>query len=190
MVRAAGIVSFVIAAAIVVPALIALRRAHAELLPEHVVCGATDATARLARGDLDVAFYYERISAPDLLVERLGQTTMAVYCGKGHPLFGRARVTPADIEAHPFSVPQVGDTRQSLDGWPSEASRQPASAALAEATAASTSATEPSGTRALTAPVAGLKTSPKRSVGSVVALPSIQWVMVGGVAVMAADLTT
>lgn len=108
---------------VVVPALIALRRAHPALRPEHVVHGAAEASARLLRGELDVAFYYERLTADGVVVTRLGETHSALYCGRGHPLFARRKVTEEDVLAHPFSVPQIGDTGQVLDGWPSEVPR-------------------------------------------------------------------
>jgi DNA-binding transcriptional LysR family regulator len=108
---------------VVVPALIGLRRAHAALRPEHLVFGAADANARLLRGELDVAFYYERLTVDGVVATRLGETHSALYCGRGHPLFARRKVTEADVLAHPFSVPQIGDSGQVLDGWPSEVPR-------------------------------------------------------------------
>ncbi|MEZ4365750.1 MAG: LysR family transcriptional regulator [Kofleriaceae bacterium] len=108
----------------VVPALIDLARAHPAMVPEHVVLRAAEANLALVRGEVDVAFYYEQLSADGLLIERLGSTPMAVYCGRGHPLFGTRRVTRAQVLAHPFSVPQLGDTGRTLDGWPADVPRQ------------------------------------------------------------------
>jgi len=108
----------------VVPALIDVKRAHPELLPEHENLRTVEANVKLPRGELDVAFYYEDVLADGVVVERLGETSMAVYCGRGHPLFARPRVSRADVLAHPFSVPMVGDTGRAMDGWPTEVQRQ------------------------------------------------------------------
>ena len=102
----------------VVPELIALKRAHPELVPEHVHVGTREANAQLARGELDLALHYEALTAEGVTIERLGATTMSVYCGPRHPLFGKKRVTRQEVLAHPFSVPQIGDSGRIQDGWP------------------------------------------------------------------------
>lgn len=56
---------------------------------------------------------------------------------------------------------------------------QAGKAALAAATAASTSAAPPRGTRAISAPVAGSKTGPVASRGTSTEQPSIQWERTG-----------
>ena len=98
----------------VVPVLIDIKRAHPELVPQHENLRTVEANAKLARGELDVAFYYEDVVADDVIVERLGHTPMSIYCGRGHPLFTRPRVVRADLLAHPFSVPMIGDTEALL----------------------------------------------------------------------------
>ena len=108
---------------VVVPALLDLKRAHPPLVPEHANLGPAEATTLLVRGLLDVAFYYEEVTAEDVVVERLGQLGASIYCGRGHPLFTRRKVTLADVLAHPFSVPRVGDTGRVQDGWPSDVPR-------------------------------------------------------------------
>jgi DNA-binding transcriptional LysR family regulator len=108
----------------VVPCLIELKREHESLMPEHLNLPTADANAGLVRGELEVAFYYEQMTVDQLVVERLGETTTSVYCGKGHPLFGKRRVTRADVQRHPFSVPQIGDTGRVMDGWPAQVPRQ------------------------------------------------------------------
>lgn len=107
----------------VVPALIDLKRAHPGLAPEHVNAGPAEATALLRRGTLDVAFYYEDLAADGVAVERLGHTSAAVYCGRGHPLFTARRVTAGDVRGHPFSIPQIGDSGRVQDGWPPDRER-------------------------------------------------------------------
>jgi DNA-binding transcriptional LysR family regulator len=107
----------------VVPALIEIKRAHPALVPEHENLRTVESNAKLQRGELDVAFYYEDVIAEGVVVERLGATPTGVYCGRGHPLFAKAKVARADILAHPFSVPMVGDTGRVMDGWPTELQR-------------------------------------------------------------------
>jgi DNA-binding transcriptional LysR family regulator len=109
---------------LVVPCLAALRTAHPQLLPEHVNAGAAESNALLARGRLDVAFHYEAPTSDGLAVERLGDLGASVYCGRRHPLWSAARPGRRDILAHPFSVPQIGDTGRVLDGWPADWARQ------------------------------------------------------------------
>ena len=108
----------------VVDALLDLKRDHPELTPEHQNLRTAEANQALAQGALDVAFYYEALSAEPLRIERLGQTTTSVYCGCSHPLFRARRVTRKQLLSHPFSVPQLGDSGRILDGWPSELQRE------------------------------------------------------------------
>jgi DNA-binding transcriptional LysR family regulator len=108
----------------VVPCLIELRRAHPELVPEHVNIGTSEANAQLVRGQIDLAFYYEEVTAAGVVVERLGQTSTSIYCGREHPLFGARRVTLEQVLAHPFSVPQIGDSGRIMDGWPADLRRE------------------------------------------------------------------
>jgi DNA-binding transcriptional LysR family regulator len=84
----------------------------------------SQAIAGIERGELDVAFLYERLSADGVTIESIGSLTMAVYCGKRHPLFRVANVARADLLEHAFSVPPVGDSGQVLDGWPSTLPRK------------------------------------------------------------------
>jgi len=109
---------------LVVPVLAALRIAHAALQPEHVNVGAAEANTLLARGQLDLAFYYEDPTADGLAVERVGELGASVYCGRGHALWKARRVSRKELAAHPFSVPQIGDTGRTLDGWPADWPRQ------------------------------------------------------------------
>lgn len=109
---------------LVVPALLALKRERAELVPEHLNLGAADASNLLVRGRLDAAFYYEEVTAEGVIVERLGQLGASIYCGRGHPLFAARRVVLADVLAAPFSVPRIGDAGRVRDGWPSDVPRK------------------------------------------------------------------
>lgn len=108
----------------VLPALITLQKRHPALVPEHVNLGGVEANVALARGQLDLAFHYEALSAEDLVTERIGDTSMSVYCGRVHPLFAKRKVTRGDVLAQPFSVPQTGDSGRAMDGWPVEVPRK------------------------------------------------------------------
>jgi|JI10StandDraft_1071094.scaffolds.fasta_scaffold34363_3 DNA-binding transcriptional LysR family regulator len=108
---------------VVVPILIAAKADAPALLPIHQVEGPAAAHALLARGLLDLAFYYEELTTDEIAVERLGTLGASVYCGRGHPLFAARRVDAAAIAEHPFSVPQVGDSGRVQDGWPADRPR-------------------------------------------------------------------
>ena len=109
---------------LVVPALLELKRRHPALQPIHQNLTTVDANALLARGQLDLALYYEQVTAPDLVIERLGSLGSAVYCGRDHPLFGVRRVTRRALLEHEFSIPTVGDTGRVRDGWPPDLPRR------------------------------------------------------------------
>lgn len=109
---------------LVLPAMIELKRAHPTVVPEHFNIGPTDANSLLVRGKLEVAFYYEEVTAENVIVERLGPLGASVYCGRTHRLFARGKVTRQDILAEPFSVPRVGESGRVRDGWPTEVPRK------------------------------------------------------------------
>lgn len=108
---------------LVVPAMLELKREHEALVPEHLNLGASEANQLLMRGRVDAAFYYEEVTAEGVLVERVGQLGAAVYCGRGHPLFAARTVGRAELLAHAFSVPRIGDAGRVRDGWPSDVPR-------------------------------------------------------------------
>ncbi|HUQ02248.1 MAG TPA: LysR family transcriptional regulator [Kofleriaceae bacterium] len=108
----------------VVPALVELKGQHPDLVPEHAVLGPAEAATLLVRGLLDVAFWYEEVTAEEIVVERLGAIGASIYCGRGHPLFSARKPSLADVLAHPFSVPRIGDTGRVQDGWPSDIPRK------------------------------------------------------------------
>lgn len=108
----------------VLPAMLELKRTHRELVPEHLNIGPAEANNLLVRGRLEVAFYYEEVTAEDVVVERLGQLGASIYCGRGHPLFAQRKVTRADVLAEAFSVPRVGESGRVRDGWPADVPRK------------------------------------------------------------------
>ncbi len=108
----------------VLPALLELRSEHPALQPELTIMGTREAAAALVRGSLDVAFIYESMTLEGIEVERVGESPSSVYCGRSHPLFDESEPDLEQVLGYPFSVPQVGDTGQVVDGWPSDLSRQ------------------------------------------------------------------
>lgn len=109
---------------LVIPAMLELKRAHIELVPEHFNIGPADANNLLVRGRLELAFFYEEVTVEDVSIEHLGQLGASVYCGRAHPLFDRRKVTRADVLAEGFSVPRVGESGRVRDGWPADVPRK------------------------------------------------------------------
>lgn len=108
----------------VLPALLALQAAHPELAPTLSNLRPAEANPALVQERLDVAFYYDAVTAGELTLVCLGESSASVYCGRGHPLFTAVRPSMKAILAHPFSVPEVGDRGLPMDGWPVEVPRK------------------------------------------------------------------
>ncbi len=107
----------------IIASLLDLKREYSALIPEHRNMGAAEAARDVASGMLDVAFYYEDLTVEGAQVEHVVDTSMSVYCGRGHPLFKSTKPSQADVLKHAFSVPQIGDAGRVLDGWPTELPR-------------------------------------------------------------------
>lgn len=107
----------------VLPAVMSLKSEHPEFQPSLELHRTVDANDMLARGHLDVAFYYEAMTDERLEIECLGKTTASIYCGESHPLFKLKEVTMENLLEHSFSVPQTGDTGKVMDGWPVDIER-------------------------------------------------------------------
>jgi DNA-binding transcriptional LysR family regulator len=108
----------------VLPALLALKEKHPALEPDVVQARPGEANEELARGVLDVAFYYDAIAREDLAIEPIGDCTASVYAGRRHPLYDARRVSLADVLAHEFSVPAIGERGAAMDGWPVDVPRK------------------------------------------------------------------
>ena len=107
----------------VTPAVVALGEEHPKLRPEIRNLRTSDAAGQLLGGAVDVAFIYESMTLEGIAVQKLGESTSSVYCGRDHPLFDSGDVSLEQLTEHPFSVPQVGDTGRVMDGWPAEVER-------------------------------------------------------------------
>ena len=109
---------------VALPALLKLKQSHRLLEPNLLLRTTHDAHDGLVRGLLDVAFYYEALTDERLEINHLGELRAGVYCGKGHPLFKKRKLTQEQILEYPFSVPQSGQNGRVQDGWPVDLHRQ------------------------------------------------------------------
>ncbi len=108
----------------VLPAVLELKEIHTEMQPSLVLHGTEVANGMLARGQLDVAFYYQATTDERLDIELVGHTPASLHCGRSHPLFDLAEPSLDQLLEHPFSVPQSGATGQVMDGWPVDLPRR------------------------------------------------------------------
>jgi len=114
----------VITDSFVLPAVMELNQEYPSLKPNLLLKGTSDANDLLARGHLDVAFYYEGLTDERLNIEHLGNIGAGIYCGEGHPLFDANVQSLEEVLEFPFSIPQEGDNGQVQDGWPVEVHRE------------------------------------------------------------------
>ena len=108
----------------VLPTLLAVQREHPAVLPCMSTELASEANRQLRNGVLEVAFYYDATSHEGITCRRIGTLTNSVYCGKGHPLFGKPRVSTERLLEHEFSVAAIGDRGTPMDSWPVELPRK------------------------------------------------------------------
>ena len=111
-----------LASTLLMRALGPLRRAHPMLQPE-LSSGGGELTDRLLRGEVDVAMAVIPGAHPSLQVVDLGRFGNGVYCGRGHPLQRRRKLSDADVSAYPFVAPPRIDGPP-LDGWPPDLTRE------------------------------------------------------------------
>lgn len=108
----------------VLPSLLELQVEHPGLVPQMTTRLASEANQALVSGLLEVAFYYDPTTLPGIRCEALGELTNSIYCGRGHPLFGRRRVETEELLEHPFSVAAIGDKGTPMDSWPVDLPRK------------------------------------------------------------------
>lgn len=78
--------------------------------------------AKLLQGDLDIAFQSVPLAHPRLTTVHLGDEQNSVFCGPGHPLYGR---TPSldEVLLHAFAAPPADAHGRTFEGWPSHIPR-------------------------------------------------------------------
>ncbi len=91
---------------------------HPDLIPHVYQCDVQAAHEKLLRGQLDIALHEEPAESADLIVEPIGETTSGVYCGRGHPLFGKNTLTIPEATQHDFVAPMIRRGKPPEDGWP------------------------------------------------------------------------
>ncbi|NJK30921.1 MAG: LysR family transcriptional regulator [Deltaproteobacteria bacterium] len=108
----------------VLPALIELRRRHEGLVPHLRSESGVEADRLLLRGVLDVAFSSRPGRDPELCCERICELSNGVWCGRGHPLFGREEVGIEEVLEHAFAAPLPDEEGRTHEGWPEELVRK------------------------------------------------------------------
>ncbi|MCA9705480.1 MAG: LysR family transcriptional regulator [Myxococcales bacterium] len=110
--------------AYLLPGLQRLRTHHPDLVPHVLDQGARDVGALLLRGEIDVALVTQPIAHPQITKRHLGAAPSGIYCGKGHPLYGRGTVAQAEVLEHPFVALAPDERGLSLESWPASLDRQ------------------------------------------------------------------
>lgn len=110
------------------PAVLDLVDEHEDLEPILSNRRTREAAEALLQGKVDVALFYETMTFEGVSIEKFGETSASIYCGRGHPLFealeAGEEVPFERILEHPFSVPGIGDTGKVMDDWPSDIPRE------------------------------------------------------------------
>ncbi len=106
------------------PALTTVLAAHPHLRPEILFVPPFELTRALLSGRVDLALATELAPSEDVRAVVLGKDPQAVYCGRGHPLWGRDDVCVDDLARHPFCGPPPDPAGVVRDGWPVDVARQ------------------------------------------------------------------
>jgi DNA-binding transcriptional LysR family regulator len=109
--------------AYILPALHRLRARHPGLVPHVLGAPGPEVAGRLLRSEIEVALVFEAQPCEGLTIELLGQATNGVYCGRTHPLHGKAAVTIDELLRYKFAAPEP-QAGGSVDGWPSHLPRR------------------------------------------------------------------
>jgi DNA-binding transcriptional LysR family regulator len=101
-----------------------LRQVHPGLVPTLTHLFDARVNGALLRGELDVALLQFPEAHPELRIEPLASCPYGVYCGPGHPLWGRDDVEVAELLSHPFVAPPAAGFGLPADGWPAHLERE------------------------------------------------------------------
>ena len=107
-----------------VPALAKLRDKHPDLVPHLHNCDDRDTARLLSLGELDVVFQTSATAKDGLSIEKLGEISTAIYCGRSHPLFTAPDPVLVHVCDHEFAAPMPNEEGISPDGWPPEKTRR------------------------------------------------------------------
>ena len=100
------------------PALAGLRAAHAGLIPHLHAAHPDHVAEQLLRGEIHIAFLSRSVRHPRLTTAHLGEESNGLYCGPGHPLFRKRKLSRTDILEHEFTAPLPDASGETGDGWP------------------------------------------------------------------------
>lgn len=106
------------------PALRALRRRSPGITPTVSSVGHADVGPMLLAGRLDLAITLARIDQTELACDELAPAASGVFCGRGHPLFGKPKARPQEILRHAFAAPAGSPGEREPDGWPEHLDRR------------------------------------------------------------------
>lgn len=108
---------------VLLPVVLELRETYPAVLPSLKTVRASEAMHLLAARELDFACVYDPTALDGVVSVELGALDNAVYCGRGHPLFGK-RVNQQRLIEHAFSAPMSGDSGTPMDNWPLDVPRR------------------------------------------------------------------
>lgn len=100
--------------------LVSLRDSHPHVRPDVRTVISDDPSADLLQGRLDLLFTSAPLFREGLSTVSLLASPMAVFCGPGHPLHGRADVDLGALADHPFAAPPRDPSGNPIDGWPGD----------------------------------------------------------------------
>jgi DNA-binding transcriptional LysR family regulator len=107
-----------------VPAVLSLVDEFPAVVPSLHAVSPRQALVWLQEGRLDLLLHYHASAEQHIVVERLGELTSSIYCGRAHPLWRKRVRNYRDVLSHAFSVPHSDDTGASLDDWPPDVPRR------------------------------------------------------------------
>ncbi|MHC4913734.1 MAG: LysR family transcriptional regulator [Planctomycetota bacterium] len=106
------------------PALERMRSTHPQLVTYLRTVLEEGIVEDLLRGRIDLAFQSKAVTGQHIETEHLGDASNGVYCGRGHPLYGKRSVSLKDILEHSFIAPVPDEFGVTHDGWPTRIKRR------------------------------------------------------------------
>ncbi|MEM7160221.1 MAG: LysR family transcriptional regulator [Myxococcota bacterium] len=106
------------------PGLRRLRKDHPDLVPHVIDHAHRDVGGMLLRGEIDVAFVTQPLMHAQINKLHLGAAPSGVYCGEGHPLYGKREVTQQEVLEHAFVALSPDERGLTLESWPATLDRK------------------------------------------------------------------
>ncbi len=108
----------------VLPGLRRLRAEHPDLVPHVIDHGPRDVGGMLLRGEIDVAFVTQPLMHAQISKLHLGSVASGIYCGAGHPLYGKSALPRDEVLEHAFVALSPDERGLTLESWPTTLDRQ------------------------------------------------------------------